>query len=95
MVHRSARLFGELLSTKISSSLVTNTLYGLARLAGMINVGLELPLNQTMVWPVSRFSETSVLLVVMKMPRGDEPMMLLATKVVAFGFQEALGQNFG
>ena len=36
-----------------------------------------------------------VLFVVMKRPRGQEPMMLLVAKVVALGFQVAFGQNFG
>lgn len=38
---------------------------------------------------------TMVLFVVMKMPRGEEPVMLFVAKVVALGFQVAFGQNFG
>ena len=57
--------------------------------------GLELPLSQMMIWPVLELAATTVLLVVMKRPRGDEPMMLFVANVMALGFQVALGQNFG
>jgi hypothetical protein len=35
------------------------------------------------------------LFLVMKIARGDEPMMLFVAKATALGFREAFGQNFG
>jgi hypothetical protein len=36
-----------------------------------------------------------VLFVLTKIPRGNEPTVLILAKVIAFGFQVVDGQNFG
>ena len=59
----------------------------------MILETLELPLNQIKILRLLGPAATIVLRRLMISGR-EEPVKLVA-KVVAFGFQDALGQNFG
>ena len=94
-VHRSTRLFVFPLSTKISSSALTNKLKGTERFARIVVVGLRLPLRQMRIRPFTKFATKRVSSVLTKRPNGWLPMMLELATVVALGFHEALAQNFG
>jgi hypothetical protein len=72
-----------------------NALQAPDRFARIVDVGVELPLAQMKICPLSRFGTIIVLFLLMKMARGDEPTIAEVAKVMPFGFQDALGQNLG
>ena len=94
-IHLSTWAVGIWLSRKIWSSPVTNIAEGVVTFARMVLVTERLPLNQMRTWPVPRFATKTVFIVLTKTAWGILPTTEVLAKVVAFGFQDALGQNLG
>ena len=61
----------------------------------MVLVTERLPLDQMRTLPVSRFAAKTVFIVLTKTACGTVPTIELLARVVAFGFQDAFGQNLG
>ena len=58
-------------------------------------VGVELPFTHIWIREYERSAITTLLFLVTKSAKGHPPTVLSFAKVVAFGFQDASGQNFG